>query len=120
MNPRMARLLGSAGPTFATTPNVVAPYPRMQSITVFARSGGSMSACNNSAYGRCAHNCTGASPLLKVSRNVPGDPAYGPMYAGDISFRTLPRIVATSVSCKALDRLDHSSARPSNPAVGFT
>ena len=40
---------GFGRPTFATTPRVVAPYARMQSITRFATSGGSTSACTSSA-----------------------------------------------------------------------
>src|SRR5258708_40101863 len=57
MKPRIARPPGRARPTLATTPSVVAPYSRMQSITTFARFGGRKSACRSSAYGGGGHCC---------------------------------------------------------------
>src|SRR5262249_2041294 len=65
----------------------------------FACSCGKISACINSAYGRCGHCCSLGRSWRMDSRNVSFAPGSGPMYGGFMSRRTFLSMLFTTASC---------------------
>src|SRR5579872_1759089 len=91
----------------------------MQSITMFANLGESISACSSSAYGRCAHCCGLGRCFCIDSHTVPVAPAYVPTYGGFISLRTFFSMLAPTASWRILLRRSQSAVDFSPAAAGL-